>query len=601
MWGDRMLAMSINLRYLLRLAAGGLALSVGLNACLYTYAIDCEFNERNWQGIEGVAGEHSAARVMDELALAAIRRVLPQPTNHSRNLFHLSAAMYDAWAAYDDQAQGVFFNQKVAKAARPADIAAAQREAVYFAGLRVLSERFPMLDQDDFMPACFQAALTRAKFDPNNLSQSGETAASIGNRAAAAVLASAKSDGASLVEVYKPINEVLHPERPGINMADPNRWQRLELRQPFTQNGIRQSGPQPFMGFSWYNVRPFAMTSRQNGFYHDPGPAPSQSGPELRELWLPDLLRKQSQLDPSDPTTIDISPGAYGNNSIGQNDGSGHPLNPATGQPYPPQVVKRADFGRVLAEYWADGPASETPPGHWNVVANKVADAPSFGRRLFGQGGSLGKLEWDVKLYLALNGALHDAAITAWEIKRKTESARPISLVRYMATRDPRGLPMIPGLIERRSVAGQMQVQVRSWHYSQGMTWATADSWVPYQSDNFVTPAFPGFVSGHSTFSRAAAEVLTDLTGSAFFPGGLAEFVAQPGFLRIDRETNSDPVRLQWATYYDAADQAGQSRIWGGIHIEPDDLVGRKLGRLVGLDAAALAKRYFAGTGVAAK
>ena len=59
-----------------------------------------------------------------------------------------------------------------------------------------------------------------------------------------------------------------------------------------------------------------------------------------------------------------------GNNTLGTNDGTGHAVNPVTGQPYAPQIVPQADFGRVLAEFWADGPHSETPPGHWNVIAN---------------------------------------------------------------------------------------------------------------------------------------------------------------------------------------------------------------------------------------
>jgi hypothetical protein len=113
-----------------------------------------------------------------------------------------------------------------------------------------------------------------------------------------------------------------------------------------------------------------------------------------------------------------------------------------------------------------------------------------------------------------------------------------------------------------------------------------------------VTPAFPGFVSGHSTFSRAAAEVLTSLTGSPFFPGGFAEFKCpQNKYLVFEIGPTTD-VRLQWATYYDAADQAGQSRIWGGIHIEPDDFQGRKLGSLVGIEATARARTYFDGTAV---
>jgi hypothetical protein len=97
-----------------------------------------------------------------------------------------------------------------------------------------------------------------------------------------------------------------------------------------------------------------------------------------------------------------------------------------------------------------------------------------------------------------------------------------------------------------------------------------------------VTPAFPGYVSGHSTFSRTAARVLHRLTGSKFFPGGMAEFVAPAGEFLTFEDGPSREVRLQWATYYDAADQAGASRIWGGIHIKPDDYDGRIAGQKIG-------------------
>ena len=104
------------------------------------------------------------------------------------------------------------------------------------------------------------------------------------------------------------------------------------------------------------------------------------------------MLRASSQLSPDDGETIDISPAHFGNNSLnyegdyGTNsftvyDGKGYDKNPITGQPYAPNVVKRGDFVRVLAEFWADGPKSETPPGHWNVLANTVADNPALVRR----------------------------------------------------------------------------------------------------------------------------------------------------------------------------------------------------------------------------
>jgi len=334
---------------------------------------------------------------------------------------------------------------------------------------------------------------------------------------------------------------------------------------------------------------------------------------------LVEVITRSAQLDPVDGEMIDISAGALGNNSLGANDGAGHALNPATGSPYPPHTVARADFGRTLAEFWADGPRSETPPGHWNAIANHVTDAPNFERRLFGAGQPLDALEWDVTMYLALNGAVHDAAIAAWELKRVYQSARPISLIRHMAGLGQRsdpdgpsyhadGLPLVPGLVEivtqESSAPGERhaglapfvgEIAIRSWRGEPGdragevggCDWIRAVEWIPYQRRTFVTPGFPGFVSGHSTFSRASAEVLTALTGSPFFPGGLGEFVAaESGYLTFERGPSAE-TRLQWATYFDAADQAGQSRIWGGIHVGADDFAGRRIGSQVGLAAIA--------------
>ncbi len=344
--------------------------------------------------------------------------------------------------------------------------------------------------------------------------------------------------------------------------------------------------------------------------------------------WLVEVIRKTSYVDVSDPTTMDISPGAYGHNSLGANDGKGWAKNPVTGEPYPPQVVPRADFARVMAEFWADGPNSETPPGHWNVLANMVADSPGFQRKLFGKGAPLDPLAWDVHVYLALDGAEHDAAITAWGTKRRYVTVRPISLIRWMGGKgqssdpkgpsyDPQGLPLVPGLIEvvtkESSAPGQRhaalafhvgEVAIRDWlgepgdrkNQVSGVGWVRAVDWITYQRRTFVTPAFPAFISGHSTFSRAGAEVLASVTGSPYFPGGLGEYVApKDTFLTFEKGPTTD-VRLQWASYYDASDEAGQSRLYGSIHIPPDDYAGRRLGHLVGLDAVALATKYFEGT-----
>ena len=108
-----------------------------------------------------------------------------------------------------------------------------------------------------------------------------------------------------------------------------------------------------------------------------------------------------------------------------------------------------------------------------------------------------------------------------------------------------------------------------------GIKWIHAEDWLPYQRATFVTPAFAGYVSGHSGFSRAAAEVLTLMTGSPYFPGALGTFTAPADTFLAFEHGPSVNVVLQWATYYDAADEAGISRRYGGIHVPADDGPGR--------------------------
>jgi hypothetical protein len=197
----------------------------------------------------------------------------------------------------------------------------------------------------------------------------------------------------------------------------------------------------------------------------------------------------------------------------------------------------------------------------------------------------LDRLEWDVKLYFALNGAVHDAAIAAWGAKGYYDSARPISMIRYLGGLHE--LPLVPGLVAEDNG----QVVIRAWHPG-GVGWMRAIDWVPYQAPTFVTPSFAGYFSGHSTFSRAAAEVLAGFTGSPYFPNGLTEWTVRAGSLKFEPGPSQDVV-LEWATYFDAADQAGLSRLYGGIHIAADDFTGRRVGAECGQAALALARQYF--------
>lgn len=595
---------------------------------------------------------HSVARQWNEQILDAIRIDNPRPPVHARNLFHLSAAMYDAWAAYDVNA-AQYLTAEYPAWSNPRR---AREIAISFAAYRVLSERYSQKHSLGYAKSQprFDQQMAALGLDKSFNQISGDSPAAVGNRIAAAILAFGESDGSNEGQdyadsSYEPVNKPLIVKQNGIELTnaedagyhlDPNRWQPLALEKIISQNGIPLPGKiQTIIGSHWGEVAPFALTkaSPNDELYIDPGAPPQLGSSDSEEderfkREVMDVIRLASRLDPDDGVTIDISPASQGHNSLGANDGSGYVTNPITGQPYTANLVKRADFGRVLAEWWADGPTSETPPGHWNAIANAVTDSPNFQRRIGGNGPLLGLLEWDVKMYFALNGATHDAAIVAWGVKRKYDGVRPITMVRYMAkmgqssnsslpSYHPNGLPLEDGLVElitaQSSATGQRHahlvteqaggkvgdIAIFVWPGSpadvktqrSGVQWVLGTSWVPYQRATFVTPAFQGYISGHSTFSRSAAEVLAAMTGSEYFPGGLFEYTAKKNAYLVHEMGPTEDITLQWASYFDAADQSGRSRIWGGIHVEADDFEGRRAGHQIGTAAFYKALSYFYG------
>jgi hypothetical protein len=576
--------------------------------------------------------EWSVARRWDEALLDAIRRALPNPPVHARNLFHTSVAMWDAWATYDPHASGYIVKEKNSAP----NVASARNEAISYAAYRVLSARFIKAVGAEESLSEFSDVMDSLCYPLDVTTTEGNAPAAVGNRIAAAVLAYGKTDGSNeangyAAPDYKPVNPPLVVASDTITMTDPNRWQPLQIEHMISQNGIPvTNGVQQAVGPHWGHVTTFAIPAGgASGVPIDPGPPPRLGDPVTDGAFKDqavEVIRDSSLLDPTEGLTIDISPGARGNNPLGSNDGHGHPVNPATGQPYPSDVVNEGDFLRVMAEFWADGPKSETPPGHWNVLANLVSDELSPNLRIAGSGDVVDRLQWDVKLYLALNGAVHDAAVAAWGLKGDYDGTRPISMIRYMASlgqsSDPKlpsydkeGLPLVPGLIAlitkaetaaggpMASLAGhEGEIAIRAWAGNPknpkteigGVGWILGTTWVPYQLPTFVTPAFQGYISGHSTFSRAAAEVMTAFTGSEYFPGGISGYTIPAGSLKFEKGPTTD-IRLEWATYYDASDQAGQSRLDGGIHVQVDDFTGRRVGSVCGRAAWARAQLYYAG------
>lgn len=615
----------------------------------------------------------SVARLWNEALLSAIRTDYARPTVHARNLFHTSIAMYDAWAAYDDTAETYLLGKTVENFTCPFEGVniprnkhQAREEAISYAVYRIIRERFRVSPGARISLARIDALLEELGYDKTitGTDYTSGSPATLGNYIARCLINFGLQDGANERNQYenknyKPVNPPLDLMASGNpDILDPNRWQPLRFDVFIDQSGNEFPGAAPsFVSPEWGEVSAFALDKADLSFherdgnqywvYHDPGPPPYLDFSKNAELnddykWGFVLVAIWSaHLDPADGVMWDISPSSIGNVQKfpllseeyrefydlleGGDPGQGHTTNPHTGKPYEAQWVPRADYARALAEFWADGPDSETPPGHWFTILNYVNDHPLFEKRFRGQGPRLDNLQWDVKSYFTMGGAVHDAAVAAWGIKGWYDYVRPISAIRAMAeygqSTDPNlpryhpgGIPLVDGYVELVEegdpLAGEQgehvnEIKLYAWrgpaHIENpetdlaGVGWILAENWWPYQRPTFVTPPFAGYISGHSTFSRAAAEVMTLLTGNAFFPGGMGEFQIKQNEFLVFEDGPSVDMTLQWATYRDASDQTSLSRIWGGIHPPADDIPGRVIGEKIGIAAFHLAERYFSG------
>ncbi len=623
-----------------------------------------------------VAQEHSIAREWNEELLHAIRNDFARPTVHARNLWHSSVMMYDIWAIITDEVADTYFLGKDVRGFFcPIDELPvytqgkeeAIRTAISYAMYRFLNHRFQNAPPGRIATiiSAINQKMLELGYSTSYTSQdySNGNPAALGNYVADQIIQFGLQDGSNELGLYgntsyRPVNNSLELFIPEdfVPMNDPNRWQPLTLDTFTDQSGNVQSfNTPPFLSPEWGAVTPFALKDSDNTVYtrrnfdynvfHDPGAPPYvnlNEKDEMSEEFLWGFLLVSiwsSHLDPADGVMIDISPNSQGNNPNlpsyiaeyrnfynlieGGDNSPGHAINPHTNQPYDINMVYRGDYTRVLAEFWADGPDSETPPGHWFTLLNYVSDHPEFERKYRGIQPVEDPLEWDVKSYFIMGGAMHDCAISAWGIKGWYDYLRPVSAIRAMANRGqstieslpnyhPAGVPLISGFSEivtaGDTIAGDMgenigKIKLFTWKgpgYIEDpktdiaeVGWILAEEWFPYQRPTFVTPPFAGYISGHSTYSRAAAEVLTDMTGDAYFPGGLGEFVAEKNEFLVFEEGPSEDVVLQWATYRDASDQTSLSRIWGGIHPPADDIPGRKIGIKIAEDVMTLSESIF--------
>ncbi len=427
--------------------------------------------------------------------------------------------MFDAWAAYDSKAVGTMYGGSLRRPASEATNANKDK-AISYAAYRAALDLFAS-DQ----ATVFDPLMASLGYDPTDTSTDTTKPQGIGNVTCAAVLNYRHNDGSNQLGTTagsngKPYSDYTGfvasnpPSTVPVNAAtvsNPNLWQPLQYFDA-TNTFVTQG----FLGAQWYLVTPFAMTSG------------SQFEGVLSAT--PPFAFGQPGYSTQASDLIQISAGL-------------------------------TDAQKMIAEYWKDGPHSETPPGHWCLHGQWISTRDNHTR------------EQDVKMFFALANAVFDAGIAAWDAKHFWNSVRPVTAIPYLYT----------------------GTKMNMWGGPyKGRVYQDAGMWIPYQPSNFPTPPFPEFCSGHSTFSRAAAQVLKRFTGSDTF-GFAVTLPAGSSTIEPGAVPAAD-VTLTFATFTNASDQAGLSRRYGGIHFKTADLAGRTLGYYVGDQAFNKAQTYWKGT-----
>lgn len=472
----------------------------------------------------------------NELALEAIRAGKALPTETTHQLHQWSAAVYDAWAAFDDDAYGHYSEISTSLAATEANKA----EAVSFAAYIALTELYP--DQAQL----FATFLTELGYSPAAAQAGTSTAAGVGTLSAQNVFAARADDGSNAANGFEdttgyiPVNSAdpSTGRAPGGEDFDPNHWQPLRV---------------PTGTLTDSNGVPFFDDNDPDSFEDQIALTPHWGSVDAFALMSGDQFRPDAP-----PRLGDMSEYIDGTGAVTTND-----------QAYRDQINAVLDASanltteqKVIAELWADGPRTESPPGHWNQIAQDIALREGHG------------IDEDAQLFFALNAAIFDAGIATWEAKYAYDYVRPQSAIRDL----------------------YFDETVRAWGgVNQGPQDILGQEWQPYQKVTFVTPPFPEFVSGHSTFSMAAANTIAAFVGSdVFFDGttrsnydlDTVEGIDLIGQYQTDQLSfedfgNGPQVTLQWETLTEAALEAGESRIFGGIHIQDGNLRGLEVGEAV--------------------
>jgi hypothetical protein len=447
--------------------------------------------------------------------------------------------MYDAWSAYESTPISTVLGDSLQRPSQE-NTEAHKHEAASYAAYRVLSELFPN------QVGTFRGQMLGLGFNPDNNTTDTTTAAGIGNTMAATLMGFRRSDGSNQLgnyadtTGYSPVNITLPGQAPLVN--DIARWSAEHVPIDDLDAPIQRAlTPQ------WGEVTPFALASGSQ--FRPPAPAPFLLDP----LATADL--QAGTITRSDGTVVDISRDAIGTD-----------INPdfiTQSEEIVAFSANLTDEQKMVAEYWEDLGGTPFPPGHWLAIGQFVSERDGH------------SLDDDAQLFFVLGNAVMDAGIATWEAKYYYDYARPVRTIRELGRLC---------LIGSEDIPGSGECYIDAWGGpEQGTQHILATDFITYQTPGGnASPPFPEYTSGHSGFSAAAAEVLKLFTGSDVY-GDSITFA--PGSSRFEPSfTPASPITLSWATFTDAANEAGISRCYGGIHFVRGDLAGRKLGRQVGTE-----------------
>jgi Ca2+-binding RTX toxin-like protein len=479
----------------------------------------------------------------DQAAQQAVTETKLGPTVGSRAYSMVHTAMFDAWAAYDPTAIATQLGDQLQRP-EAENTDAHKTEAMSYSAYRVLTDLFP--EQVEI----FDQLMADLGFDPNNTTSDTTTAAGIGNVSANALLEFRQQDGSNQLNDYANTTDYQAVNTPE-QLVDIAAWTPEHI--PVDDHNAPL---QEYLTPQWGDVIPFGLDSGD------------QLRPEAPEPFL--LVEGEVDLE---ARTITLADGAVVDIN---RDIVGTIINPefiAQAEQVVETSANLTDEQKLIAEFWEDGGGTSFPPGTWMT----------FGQYASAQNDH--SLDQDAKLFFGLGNAVFDAGVATWEAKTHYNYTRPVRLVRELGEL---------GLIgEFNEELGGYAVEAWAGP-EEGTQTILATDFTTYQTPgSHVSPPFAEYVSGHSTFSASAATILELATGSDNFG---ASVTFEPGQSRFEPNfTPQQDVTLAWDTFSEAADEAGLSRLYGGIHFEDGDLNGRTLGQDVATEVFEQAQFYIEG------